>query len=151
MNATTSHHALHTAAAAMTPDRSAARAPRLVWVFQILAAAILGMTLPFKFTAAPETVALFDALGAGAAGRLGTAVLETFAVVMLLTPRLAAIGGALTVGLMSGAIFSHLTVLGIVWDGDASLFTMAVVGLLAGTAVAWLRRRELPIVGPRLR
>ncbi|MEM9382087.1 MAG: DoxX family protein [Planctomycetota bacterium] len=149
MNATTSHHALHTAAA--SADLTPAGAPRFVWAFQVLAAGILGMTLPFKFTAAPETVALFDALGAGAAGRLGTAVLETIAVVLLLTPRLAAVGGALTVGLLSGAIFSHLTVLGIFWDGDASLFTMAVVGFLAGAAVAWIRRRELPLVGRRFR
>jgi hypothetical protein len=51
---------------------------------------------------------------------------------------------------MSGAILSHLAILGIVWDGDASLFTMALVAFAAGGAVAWLRRRELPLVRPRL-
>ena len=35
--------------------------------------------------------------------------------------------------------------------GDACLRSLAVAGLRAGTAVAGLRRRELPIVGPRLR
>lgn len=138
--------------AAPSPSAAAAsaRPPRAVWIFQLVAAAILAVTLPFKFTAAPETVALFDALGAGAVGRLGTAVLETIAVVMLLTPQFAALGGVLTVGLMGGAILGHLTVLGIVWDGDASLFVMAVTAFVAGAAVVWLRRRELPIVGERL-
>lgn len=70
------------------------------WAMQLVAAAILASTLPFKYTAAEETVRLFDALGAGAAGRLGTAVMETIAVLLLLLPRTAAVGAALTVGLM---------------------------------------------------
>ncbi len=119
------------------------------WAFQILAAVILAITLPYKFSGAEETVRLFDALGAGAVGMYGTAILETVAVALLLTPRLAVLGGALTVGLLSGAVFSHLTVLGILWDGDASLFTMAVVGLASGLIVTWLRRRQLPVVGRR--
>lgn len=119
------------------------------WIFQIVAAAILGMTLPFKFSAAEESVRLFDALGAGAAGMYGTAVLEAIAVVMLLTPRLAVLGGAMTVGLLSGAVLSHVFVIGIVWDGDASLFASAVVGLVAGLIVTFLRRRQLPIIGER--
>ena len=110
---------------------------------------ILAITLPYKFSGAEETVRLFDALGAGAVGMYGTAILETVAVALLLTPRLAVLGGALTVGLLSGAVFSHLTVLGILWDGDASLFTMAVVGLASGLVVTWLRRRQLPVVGRR--
>ncbi|MEM8709557.1 MAG: DoxX family protein [Planctomycetota bacterium] len=124
-------------------------AHKLVWIAQIVAAAILAMTLPFKFSGAEETVRLFDALGAGAPGRIGSAVMETIAVLMLLTPRLAALGGLLTVGIMGGAILSHIFVLGIVWDGDASLFAMAVIAFVAGATVAWLRRRELPIVGSR--
>lgn len=125
-------------------------ARRLAWVFQIVAAAILAMTLPFKYTAAPETVELFARLGAGDAGRLGSAFMETIAVAMLLTPRFAALGGLLTLGIMGGAIFSHLTVLGIVWDGDASLFTMAVIAFASAAVVSWIRRRELPVVGKRL-
>jgi hypothetical protein len=125
------------------------RASKFVWIAQIVAAAILAMTLPFKFSGAEETVRLFDALGAGAAGRIGSAVVETIAVLMLLTPRLAALGGLLTLGIMSGAILSHFFILGIVWDGDASLFTMAVIAFVAAAVVVWQRRRELPIIGSR--
>ena len=107
------------------------------------------MTLPFKFSGAEESVRLFDTLGAGAAGRLGTAVMETIAVLMLLTPAFAALGGLLTVGLMAGAILGHFFVLWIFWYGDASLFTSAVVAFAAGATVAWMRRRQLPVLGSR--
>ncbi len=125
------------------------RASKYVWIAQLVAAGILAMTLPFKYTGAEETVRLFEALGAGAAGRIGTAVMETIAVIMLLTPQLAVLGGALTLGLMSGAILGHFFVLGILWDGNAQLFTMAVVAFVAAAVVVWVRRRELPVIGSR--
>ena len=37
----------------------------------------------------------------------------------------------LGVGLMSGAIFFHLTRLGIKWDGDYTLFTYAVIAFVS--------------------
>ncbi len=122
---------------------------KFVWVAQLAVVGILGMTLPFKFSAAPETVKLFDTLGAGAAGRIGSAVMETIAVLMMLVPGLAAVGGVMTMGIMGGAIMSHIFVLGIVWDGDASLFSLAVVAFVAGGVVAWMRRAELPVIGSR--
>ena len=120
------------------------------WALQIAAAGILASTLPFKYSAAEESVRLFEELGAGAAGRLGTAILETIAVVLLLSPRFAGLGGLMVVGLMSGAILGHLTILGIQWDGDAGLFAMAVTAWCAGLGIVWLRRHQLPFVGPRL-
>ncbi|MEL6713824.1 MAG: DoxX family protein [Planctomycetota bacterium] len=125
------------------------RSNALTWIPRLVAAGILAMTLPYKFAGAEETVRLFEALGAGDAGRIGTGVMEAIAVVLLLVPRTAALGGLLTVGLMSGAILSHLTVLGIFWDGDASLFTFAVVAFLTGGLTAFSLRRTLPIVGAR--
>ncbi len=134
---------------ASTSTEPLIRASKFVWIAQIVAAAILAMTLPFKFSGAEETVRLFDALGAGAAGRIGSAIMESIAVLMLLTPQLAALGGLLTLGIMGGAILSHFFVLGIVWDGDAQLFTMAVIAFIAAAVVVWQRRRELPIIGSR--
>lgn len=120
------------------------------WVSRLIAAAIMGQTLFFKFSAAPEAVALFEKLGVEAWGRLATGGFELLAVILLLVPRTAAIGGALTVGLMGGAIMSHLTVLGIaVEDDGGALFIMAIVTLIAGAITSWLHRTELPIVGAR--
>lgn len=117
------------------------------WTAQILAAAILGSTLPFKLLGAQESVELFRTLGAEPFGRLTLGGLELVAVVLLLIPRTAIYGGLLTSGLLVGAVLAHVTVLGIVYPNDASLFTMAVVGLASGLVVSWIRRREIPVLG----
>ena len=68
------------------------------WVAQVVAAVIMGQTLFFKFSGAPEAVALFETLGVEPWGRLATGGIELVAVVLLLVPRTAALGGLLTVG-----------------------------------------------------
>jgi putative oxidoreductase len=118
------------------------------WVCQIVAAVILGQTLFFKFTGAPESVYIFSTLGAEPWGRIGSGVLELVATLLLLYPRTPAIGAALAVGLMAGAIGAHLTRLGIEVQGDkGTLFGLAVAVMAASAVVVLLRRRELPIVG----
>lgn len=117
----------------------------LAWALQVLAAFILGQTLFFKFTGAAESIALFEALGAEPYGRWGTGLAELVAVILLLRPRWAALGGLLTAGLMVGAVGAHLTQLGIVWHDDGGLlFGMAVTALVSGLGVAFLRRGSLP-------
>lgn len=123
------------------------RARALSWSAQLVAATIFAITLPFKLGGAPESVALFTQLGAEPYGRLALGLLEAVAVILLLLPSTAVLGGLLTMGLLAGAIFAHLTVLGVVFQGDASLFTMAVVGFVAGAVVVWMRRRSIPVIG----
>jgi hypothetical protein len=107
-------------------------------------AAILGQTLFFKLSGAPEAVALFTKLGAEPWGRYGAAAAELIAVVLLLVPRTIHLGATLAVGLMVGAIGSHVTRLGIVVDDDGgTLFAMAVVVLAASLFVAWVRRQRV--------
>lgn len=121
------------------------------WICQLAAAAILGQTLFFKFTGAPESRYIFSTLGVEPWGRIGTGVLELVAVVLLLLPRTAVLGAVLAVGLMGGALMSHLTRLGIEVQGDHGLlFKLAVTVLAAALVVLALRRRELPLVGARL-
>ena len=124
--------------------------PLGAWILQLVAAAILAQTLFFKFSGAPEAVALFEQLGAEPWGRIGVGLLELVAVVLLLVPRTAGLGGLLGLGLMVGALFSHATRLGIeVQDDGGALFAMAVVTLVASGLVVFLRRCELPVVGGR--
>jgi hypothetical protein len=121
------------------------------WIFQVTAAVILAQTLFFKFTGAPESRFIFSTLGIEPWGRIGTGVLELVAVLLLLNPRTAATGAVLAMGLMGGAIFSHLTRLGIAVQGDGGLlFTLACIVLLSGAIVAFLRRREIPLLGQML-
>ncbi len=112
------------------------------WVAQIAVAAILGQTLFFKFSGAPESVYIFSRLGIEPWGRIGTGLLELVAVGLLLTPRAAPLGALLTLALMGGAVFSHLTTLGVEVQGDGGLlFTLALV-CAAGAAVILVARRS---------
>ena len=126
-------------------------ATRLSWICQVIVAVILGQTLFFKFTGAAESVYIFEQLGAEPWGRIGSGILELVAVVLLLWPRFAAIGGVLSIGSILGAISAHLTRLGIVVQDDGGLlFTLALVDLVGALIVIVLRRRQLPVIGSRL-
>ena len=73
------------------------------------------------------------------------------AVVLLLIPRTAVYGALLTLGVISGAILSHLVVLGIEVQGDGGLlFGLALVTFASAAAVLFLRRGQLPVVGRSL-
>jgi hypothetical protein len=118
------------------------------WILQLTAAVILLQTLYFKFTGAEESVYIFTTVGAEPWGRIGSGILELVAALLLLVPGTAALGGAMAAGLMAGAIMSHLTILGIDVKGDGGLlFGLAVVVFVAGLAVTFIRRADLPIVG----
>lgn len=118
---------------------------------RLLAAAILAQTLFFKFSGAPESIHIFTTLGMEPWGRIGSGVVELVAVILLLVPRSAATGALLGLGVMAGAIASHLTKLGVAVQGDGGLlFGLALVVFVACALVLWLRRADLPIVGERL-
>jgi putative oxidoreductase len=118
------------------------------WILQVLVAVILLQTLFFKFTAAEESVYIFTKVGAEPWGRIGSGVLELVATAMLLTPALVSYGAILTVGLMSGALLSHLTVLGIEVKGDGGLlFGLALTCFAGSLVILTLRRASIPFVG----
>src|SRR6478752_4924700 len=94
----------------------------ITWLLRILAAVIMLQTLYFKFTAHPQSVHLFTLLGMEPWGRIGIGVLELIASILILYPRTTGFGAVLGLGLMAGAIFFHLTKLGIVFEGDPILF-----------------------------
>ena len=123
---------------------------RVSWILRIVVAAILIQTLYFKFTGAPESVYIFSKLGLEPAGRIGSGIAELIAAILLLIPGTAALGGVITMGVLAGAIVSHLTKLGIEVQGDGGLlFGLAVVCFVGGAIITWLHRRELPFVGSR--
>jgi putative oxidoreductase len=117
------------------------------WVLRLIAAGILLQTLFFKFTAAPESVYIFTTLGIEPWGRIGSGVAELVASVLLLMPRTVAYGALLSLGVISGAIFSHLTKLGIALPavGDhGELFALAVIVFVCSLATLVLHRHEVP-------
>ncbi len=111
---------------------------------RLVAAVILLQTLYFKFTAAPESVYIFSKLGIEPVGRIGSGVAELIAAILLLIPRTSWLGAGLSLGIMSGAIFSHFTTLGIEVQGDGGfLFALAAVVWVACAGILWLQKDEI--------
>lgn len=127
----------------MTPELS--RNARIAsWTAQIVVAVILLQTLFFKFAGAPESIYIFETLGAEPFGRIGSGIVELVASVLLLTRRTAAFGALVSAGTILGAIGAHLTVLGIDVQGDGGLlFAMACTVLVASLTVLAIRRADL--------
>lgn len=122
------------------------------WLFRIAIAVILLQTLYFKFSGHPESVALFSKLGVEPWGRIGTGVIELIAGILILVPATALIGAALSLGLMAGAIASHLFVIGIESANDGGqLFMLAIIVLALSLVVLALRRKEIPVWLARLK
>jgi uncharacterized membrane protein YphA (DoxX/SURF4 family) len=118
---------------------------------RLTATTILGQTLFFKFSGAPESVFIFERVGQEPVGRIGSGVVELVACVLLWVPATTPLGALLALGTMSGAIFFHLTKLGIaVQDDGGLLFALALITWAASAGVLWLHRRSLPVIGAKL-
>lgn len=114
------------------------------WALRILAAIIMLQTLYFKFSGAAESVYIFSAIGMEPWGRIGTGVLELIASALILYPRTTHLGAALAIGLMSGAIWFHLTKLGIEIQGDkGQLFIYALLVLMSSATLLFIYREKL--------
>lgn len=121
------------------------------WVCRVAVAIILFQTLFFKFTGAEESKYIFSTLMGPefeAYGRIGSGIIELAAVIFILTPKTVWLGAVLALGTISGAIMSHLTMLGIVVKDDGGLlFILAVTVFVLSGLVVLIHRRELPILG----
>jgi len=118
------------------------------WFLRATAAIILLQTLYFKFTAAPESVYIFSVLGLEPWGRIATGVVELIAAILLLIPRTAALGAIVSLAVISGAIVSHITRLGIalpIVNDQGELFFLAIVVFAASAAVVAIHRDQLRI------
>lgn len=110
----------------------------------LFCAVILFQTLFFKFTGAEESIYIFQTLGVEPWGRWFSGLVEFCAGIMLLIPTLRVFGALMTLGTMAGAIFSHLTVLGIVVQDDGGLlFTLALAVFICSLVLVWLEKVTL--------
>ncbi len=122
------------------------------WILRVAIALILLQTLFFKFTAAKESVYIFSTLGIEPWGRIGSGVIELIASALLLLPSTVVYGAALSLGVISVAILSHLTKLGVAIpavDDKGELFTLALIVFACSVAVLIMHRREIPSLKSR--
>jgi hypothetical protein len=121
------------------------------WAAQAIVALILAQTLFFKFTYAPETQVIFGERGGRPVATL-VGIAELACVVLLLIPRTAALGAGLSLLVIGGAIFTHLTSLGVsipVAPGSNEkdgglLFGLALLVAGGSAVVLTFRWKELP-------
>ncbi len=117
----------------------------LFWSVRIIAALIMLQTLYFKFSGAEESIYIFTKVGMEPWGRYGSGVFELIASVLILIPSTVWLGAILSIGVIGGAVMSHLTILGIEVQGDGGqLFIYAVITLVCSAIALWLDRRNLP-------
>ena len=113
-------------------------------ISSVIAAIILLQTLYYKFTAAPESVYIFSQLGLEPYGRIGTGTLELMIALMLLFRRSSLIGAILGLGVITGAIFSHIFVLGIeVQDDGGLLFGLAILVFILCLVTIFMQKDKL--------
>jgi len=121
-----------------------------IWLARIIPAIILLQTLFFKFSGAEVSKYIFEQVGMEPVGRIGSGIVELIAGILLLIPRFSWLGAVLGIGVMSGAVFFHLTKLGIEVQGDGGqLFFMALIVMIFCLITLWVHRRDVPVLGSR--
>lgn len=119
----------------------------LIILLRIVVAIILLQTLRYKFFAHPDSVYIFTKVGMEPVGRIGIGILELIAAILLLIPGSVWVGATLSLGIITGAIMMHLTVLGIEVQGDGgSLFYLAITIFVLSLIILWFERFNIPLV-----
>jgi len=115
------------------------------WILQVLLAALFLMAALPKLTGDPMAAAMIDKLGVGGWAGPVIGLVELAAAVLLVIPKTIPYGAVLGFLILLGAIFSHLTVLGISLgeDDGGSMFMMALVGLVLSAVIVYLHRATL--------
>jgi uncharacterized membrane protein YphA (DoxX/SURF4 family) len=119
---------------------------------KLIAAIIMLQTLFFKFSGAQQSIDLFTQISGKneALMRIGTGVIELIASILLFIPKKNWLGALLIIGLMGGAITSHLTTLGIVHNNDNGvLFLGAVITFISGAFLLIYYKKDIPLFGER--
>jgi hypothetical protein len=118
------------------------------WVFQIIAAIILGMAAYEKFSGNPLISSVFDQLKMGDAGKKLIGIIEAISAIMLLTTNLCHFGALLGLGTMLGALIAHATILGINVNNDGGLMVgLMSLNIICCSIIMFIRRRSYPLIG----
>lgn len=114
---------------------------------RLIVAIILLQTLFFKFTGAAESVYIFTVAGIEPWGRYGSGIVELIAAILLFVPSFIWLGAILSLVVISGALMTHLTILGIEVMGDGgTLFYLALIVFVGSLYLAFVNRKSIPIV-----
>lgn len=114
------------------------------WILRISIACLYLQTLYFKFTGQPESIFIFKQLGLEPYGRICSGILELILIVLLLVPKTKIYGAFLSILIISGAIASHILVLGIeIMNDGGTLFYLALFIFFASITLLFLHNDEI--------
>lgn len=117
----------------------------LNWILRLIPAIIVGRAALMKLTGDAGAVTLFTNLDMEPGGRILIGVIEVISVALLLSPRLSGWGALLCLGVMTGAVLAHVTVIG--FDGPlAQLFAMALISTTALITLLYRLRHQVPFI-----
>ncbi len=121
------------------------KSPIFIWILRIVAALIMLQTLFFKFTASAESVYIFTTLGIEPFGRIGSGIAELISSILLLINRTTLLGAIMGMGIMAGAIVSHILVLGlVVMDDGGQLFAYALITFICCALLTYINKEKIP-------
>jgi len=115
-----------------------------LWAVQLALAAMFLLAGGSKLAGAPAMIALFDGVGIGQWFRYVTGLIEVGSAVTLLVPSIAPFGALALVATMTGAVLTHLFIVG----GSPMVPAVLLVGSLT---VAWVRRDQISNALSRIR
>ena len=118
--------------------------PIALWAVQLALAGMFLLAGGSKLAGAPAMIALFDAVGVGQWFRYVTGLIEVGSAVTLLLPSIAPFGALALVATMTGAVLTHLFIVG----GSPIVPAVLLVGSLT---VAWVRRDQIASALSRIR
>ena len=122
------------------------------FILKILGAVILTQTLFYKFSAHVDSVYIFTKVGIEPFGRIGIGILELIAAILILIPRTSWFGAVISIGVISGAILMHLSIIGIEVNNDNGLlFYLAVTVFILSLFILWNERKNIPSVNRLLK
>ncbi|WP_367757117.1 DoxX family membrane protein [Flavobacterium sp. WC2421] len=120
------------------------KSPLITWLLRLIVAVILIQTLYFKFTGAEESVYIFSTLGMEPYGRIGSGIAELIASILIVYPKTTWIGALIGMGVMIGAIASHLFVLGIEVQNDGgTLFILALITFICCSLLVYQNKNTI--------
>src|SRR5882672_4001259 len=107
----------------------------VLWVLQIAAAGMFLMVGFLKLSGNAQLVGLFEAIGLGQWFRYLTGTLEVAGALLLVIPRTSGLGALMLAGVMTGAVVTHVFIV-----GGSPL--MAIILFVVTVVVAWGRRQR---------
>lgn len=122
------------------PDK---RLSAFLWIIQAAVAGVFLFVGISKLAGAPATVGMFDTIGLGQWLRFVTGSLEVLGGLLLLHPLLCAYGALILIAVMTGAVLTHLFIIG------GSPLT-AIILLLLNGLILWGRRDRLMLASSSL-